>query len=355
MFSTSTPKASCVVSAERTRVKVAAYVGCLLGLALLITLVVRADLGAILQTWESGGWALLWLVPYRALYFLLYASGWQMLLRPYDQSAVSDRRAASGHRAGLAYLFWVTTVREAVDRLLPVASVGGSLVGVRLLRWRGIAAAPAGASVIVEIVLTLIVSYLFAAVGLLLLMELGPTGHDYHRLLLALVLTLPVPVITLLLLRHGSVFARLQSFLRAWLGPLAHHAAALDRELRATLRRGWTLLTAGALQFSALAFGSFEIWFALRLFGHPVGAGVAVVLESLTQAVRHLAFVIPAGLGVQEAGLVLFGQAFGISSDLALAVSMAKRMREILCGLPALLSWQLLEGRRIHRLLRDAP
>jgi hypothetical protein len=33
---------------------------------------------------------------------------------------------------------------------------------------------------------------------------------------------------------------------------------------------------------------------------------------------------------------------------------MAKRMREILCGLPALISWQLLEGRRIHRLLRDA-
>jgi putative membrane protein len=383
-------------------VKVAAYVGCLLGLALLITLVVRADLGAILHTWESGGWELLWLVPYRALYFLLYAIGWLLLLRPYNSDrrtdsnhradfqrrADSEPRAASNHRAGLGYLFWATTVREAVDRLLPVASVGGSVVGVRLLRWRGIAMAPAGASVIVEIVLTLIVSYLFAGLGLLLLVELGAGGHDYHRLLLAFALTMPVPVISLLLLRYGSVFARLQAFLRPWLGPLAHRmigtlvgasggaagrasvrataaastttgswssqAAALDRDLRATLRRGWTLLTAGGLQFAALLMGSFEIWFALRLFGHPVDAGVAVVLESLTQAVRHLAFVIPAGLGVQEAGLVLFGQAFGIGSELALAVSMAKRMREILCGLPALISWQLLEGRRIHRLLRDA-
>jgi putative membrane protein len=351
MNSTSTPKASCVVSPEGTSLKVAAYVGCLLGLALLITLVVRADLGAILHTLESGGWALFWLVPYRALYFVLYAIGWLLLLRPYSSEARADFR----HRASLSYLFWATTVREAVDRLLPVASVGGSVVGVRLLRWRGIAAAPAGASVIVEIVLTLIVSYLFAALGLLLLVELGATGHDYHRLLLALLFTLPVPVITVLLLRHGSIFARLQRFLRTWLGSLAAHAAALDQALRATLHRGFTLLTAGGLQFAALLLGSFEIWFALRLFGHPVDAGVAVVLESLTQAVRHLAFVIPAGLGVQEAGLVLFGQAFGIGSELALAVSMAKRMREILCGLPALLSWQMQEGRRIHRLLRDAP
>ena len=41
-------------------------------------------------------------------------------------------------RAGLGYLFWVTTVREGIDRLLPVASVGGGIAGVRLVGWRGI-------------------------------------------------------------------------------------------------------------------------------------------------------------------------------------------------------------------------
>jgi hypothetical protein len=208
-------------------------------------------------------------------------------------------------------------------------------------------------------VLTLIVVYLFAAVGALLLVALNAAGQDYHRLLLAFLLTLPVPLTSVLLLRYGSVFVRLQKFLQPFvtllMGPLSDQAAALDRELRAMLHRSGTLLTAGGLQFAAMLSGSFEVWFALRLFGHPVDAGVAVVLESLTQAVRHVAFVIPAGVGVQEAGLVLFGQAFGIGSEMALAVSMAKRMREILCGLPALISWQLSEGRRIHRSLREAP
>jgi uncharacterized membrane protein YbhN (UPF0104 family) len=121
----------------------------------------------------------------------------------------------------------------------------------------------------------------------------------------------------------------------------------LDRELRACLDRWRALLFAGLLQFAALLAGSLEIWFALRLFGHPVDLGTALILESMTQAMRHLAFVVPAGLGVQEATLVLFGHALGISSELALAVSMAKRAREILCGLPALISWQWMEGRRL--------
>ncbi|HXA36642.1 MAG TPA: lysylphosphatidylglycerol synthase domain-containing protein [Steroidobacteraceae bacterium] len=319
--------------------KYAAYIGGLLGLALLVILVVRADFSAILHTLDTGGWPLLWVIPYRALYFALYATGWLALLRPYDR----------GHRAGLNYLFWVTSVREAVDRLLPVASVGGSVVGIRLVRWRGLAAAPVAATVIVEIVLTLIVLYLFTALGLFLLVEFGAAGQAYHRLLLAFLLTLPVPVVSALLLRYGSAFERLQRFLRPLVGEstMSGQAASLDHELRACMRRGWRLLLAGALQFAAFISGSFEIWFALRLFGHPIGCGTALVLESMTQAVRHLAFVVPAGIGVQEAGLVIFGHALGISGELALAVSMTKRMREVLCGLPALLSWQWAEGRRL--------
>jgi len=326
--------------------KNAAYIGGLLGLALLVAIVVRADFSAMLHTLNSGGWRLLWLIPYRALFFFLYAAGWLILLRPYDPA----------HRVGLGYVFWVTTVRDAVDRLLPVASVGGGVVGIRLLRWRGLAAAPSGATVIVEMVMTLVVVYLFTGVGLVLLDELSAAGQEYHRLLLAFLLSLPVPVMTVLLLRYGSAFARLQKFLSPLVGEstMSEQAASLDRELRACLRRGWRLLTACALQFAALVSGAFEIWFALRLFEHPVGWGTALVLESMTQAVRHLAFVVPAGIGVQEAGLVLFGQALGISGELALAVSMAKRLREVLCGLPALISWQWLEGRRLEGSMRNA-
>ncbi len=325
--------------------KKAAYVGGLLGLVLLVGLVVHADSAAIVRTLEAGGLRLLWLVPYRSLFFLCYAMCWFTLLRPRDP----------GHRAGLGYLLWVTTVRDAVDRLLPVASVGGSVVGIRLVRWRGLRTAPVAASVIVEIVLTLIVTYLFTAVGLILLLDMSATGLNYRRLLLGFLISLPIPAATVLLLRYGSVSARVHKLLRPILGDGvdAQDAAQLDRELQASLRRGWRLSTAGLLQLAALVSGSFEVWFALRLFGRPVSAAVALILESMTQAVRHVAFIVPAGIGVQEAGLMLFGQALGINGELALAVSMTKRLREVLCGVPSLASWQWSEGRRLQRTLRQ--
>ena len=319
--------------------KVATYVGGAAGIVLLIALILHADMFAMGQTLRTAGWDLLWLIPYRTTFFLLYAAGWLVLLRPSDPNG----------RAGFGFLFWVTAVREAIDRLLPVASVGGSVIGIRLVKWRGLATAPVGASVILEIVLTLVVSYLFTAIGLFLLVDAG-SAREYRNLVVAFLLSLPIPVITLLLLRYGSVFGRLHKLVRPLLGSAlsSESAASLDHELRESLQRRWRLLFAGATQLLALVSGSFEIWFALRLFGHPIDAGAAIALESMTLAVRHLAFVVPAGLGVQEAGLVLFGHALGINSELALAVSMAKRLREVAWGLPCLLSWQWQEGRRLN-------
>jgi putative membrane protein len=320
-------------------VKTAAYLGTLFGLAVLIGLGVHANLAVLLHTLALGSWNLFWLVPYRGLYFVLYAIGWYALLRPYDP----------GRSADFGYVLWVTTVREAVDRLLPVASVGGGIAGVRLLRWRGIGAVPATATVIVEVLLTVMVLYLFTALGLLSLLGLKSGIGQFSRLSIGFLCSLPIPLITTLLLCYGSVFSRIQGTLGrlAGLGVAAESAATgLDQAVQTCLRHGGVLSFAGSLQFAAWTTGAFEIWFSLRLFGHPIGSGAALMLESLTQAMRHIAFLIPAGIGVQEVGLTMFGQLLGISSELALAVSMAKRMRELLCGLPPLLCWLWLESRR---------
>jgi putative membrane protein len=311
------------------------------GVALLVALAVRVDLAAMTHVLTVAGWPLLWLLPYRTLYFLPYTLGWAILLRGIK----------GGSHVGPGYLFWVTTVREAIDRLLPVASVGGGVIGVRLLRWRGLPVPEVSASIIVEILLTLFAVYLFFVVGVLLLFHGGASIHERSRLLFALVLTLPVPLATAWLLRYGSVFERMHRFLLGLVGanPLSEGVASLDRAIQASLSRYRALLVTCFLQCIGLFSGSFEIWFALRLFGHPVDWRTAIVLESLTQAVRHIAFVIPAGLGVQEAGLIIFGQTLGIDAELALAVSMAKRVREVLLGVVSLLSWQWMEVRHIHK------
>jgi len=69
----------------------------------------------------------------------------------------------------------------------------------------------------------------------------------------------------------------------------------------------------------------------------------ALLLESLGQAIRGAAFAIPGALGVQEGGYLLLAPLAGLPSDAALALSLAKRTRELLLGLPGLLYLHLCE------------
>ncbi len=83
----------------------------------------------------------------------------------------------------------------------------------------------------------------------------------------------------------------------------------------------------------------------LAWFGHPVSYPAVLALESVAHAARHFIFIVPAGLGVQEAGLIGVGHLLGLDMDVALALSLAKRARELLYGLPSLALWQWLEER----------
>ena len=90
-----------------------------------------------------------------------------------------------------------------------------------------------------------------------------------------------------------------------------------------------------------------EVWLILYLLGHPVSFAEAFILESLGQAARSAGFMVPGGIGIQEGGLLLIGAHLGLTPELALALSLGKRAREIVIGVPCLIAWQLAEGRTI--------
>ena len=74
--------------------------------------------------------------------------------------------------------------------------------------------------------------------------------------------------------------------------------------------------------------------------------GVRARARTSPPAIRTGAFAIPGGLGVQEGGSVLVGAVLGIPAPVALALALARRVREFLLGVPGLLAWQAptLEG-----------
>ena len=312
-------------------------IGFLVGLSALIVLIVREGAGLILSALSRAGIVLLWLLPLNAVTLWLDAAGWQCLIPDHPP---------------LRSLFVIASIRQAINRLLPVAGIGGELAGIRLLSALGTSGTWATASITVEVLLTLISQYLFVAIGVLCLVQITGTLHLQNSVLLGLAISLPAIVLIMTGLRHGSIFERIERFAARVLGPdvlaqaVTVQAGQLDEAVRNLLQAPRRLTAAVAWQLVSHLAGSLENWLVMSWLRHPISPGAAIVLESLTLAARNLIFLVPAGLGVQELSLIGLGRVLGLSSDLAIALSFAKRGRELLYGLPALLLWQWMEARR---------
>jgi putative membrane protein len=321
-------------------VKRAAYLLGLAGLAVVIVLVGRAGWHAVLDALAAAGWPLLWLVPLRVFSVGIDAMAWRLLLAPRD---------ADG-RARWPVLLATAIVREAVNRLLPVAGVGGELVGIRIVTQRGVEAAAVAASVITEVVLTMANLVLFAALALALLLAFSHGSATLDAIYIAVPLALPIPLAGLWLISEGRLVAwlrRLASLVTggrdrapAWLASMP----LFEAELAALARRRGRLALATLVQLAGMVAGASEDWLALRLLGHPVGIAPALIIEGVVLFVRNLAFAVPAALGAQEAGIVLICAAVGLDPQLAIGLALAKRMREVLFGVPALIGWHLWES-----------
>jgi len=323
--------------------RLAYLTGCA-GFLLLIGLVVHEGLPCVLQAFARAGWPLLLLVPAHLVPLAFDAQGWRLLLKPIDRQ----------RRATLPFLLWIAAVREAVGRLLPAASIGGEVVGIRLSRLRLQDTTAVAATVIVEVLITLVVQYLFCGLGLVLIIHIAPGIGQFWTFSAGLLLSLPIPVVIFVLLRHGAVFERIEALAERLLGVENRFAvrldgARLDREVHRLFRQTGRLACSLAWQLAGYVIGSAETWFALKLLGHPVDIGAAIAIEALTQAVRHATFFVPAGLGVHEAGVMLLTSIAGVSGDVALSLALIKRMREILFGVPALLSWQWVETHQLRQ------
>ena len=258
-----------------------AWTASIAGLGLVAALVVAEGWSGIVAAFERAGWALLLVVPARVVTQALDAHAWRVLLAPFDP----------GRAAGPLFLLWVAFVREAVNRLLPVANIGGEVVGVRLAGLRVPDTAGVAASVMVEVLLTIVVLYVFCGAGALLMLTLAARPGLVGIVAAALLLSLPLPVLAWWLLRHGAPFARLERWVLRVLGPqnvIALHldGAGIDAAVVRLFRQRARLARAGAWSLLAYVLGTFETWYALALLGHPVGLRAALAIEALTQAVR---------------------------------------------------------------------
>jgi putative membrane protein len=286
------------------------------------------------------GW---WLAPialYHLLPLYLDAASWRQLFPAFG-------------RSGRLSFLWMRWIRESVSTLLPVAGVGGDVVGARLVHQRGVSGAQAAASMVVDITVGATTQLVFVLVGVGLL----AAGKTHEAATVAWGLTIGVATFAAAIgvfvrLQHNSMFSVLIGWAhrlapKSWMSGFAGRAEAIDEAVVATYRRRFALSYSSLLRLVGWALGAGEVWLATRVLGKPLGVTDSFILESLSTGVRGAAFMVPGALGAQEGGMVLFGALLGLPADLALAVSLTKRVRELALGLPGLAAWQWVEGRRL--------
>jgi putative membrane protein len=327
------PDRSHVIS---TSLIVAAFFGFLL----VVILVIGSGAAEVASAMLALGW---WLVPISLFH-----------LAPLAFDALSWRELvpASG-RPGVPDFIWMRWIRESVSSLLPVAGVGGDAVGARLAHQRGVSGVQATASMVVDITVGAATQAVFVVAGVILL-AIGASGHATAATAWKLMLGVAVfaaAIGVFVLIQHNSMFGLLVRVARRlapknWLPGFAGRADAIDDAVVATYRRRFALSSSGLLRLAGLAVGAGEIWLTTLLLRKPLNLTDSFVLESLGSGVRAAAFMIPGGWGAQEGGLVLFGAMFGLPADLAMAVALTKRVRELALGVPGLAVWQWAEGRR---------
>lgn len=308
-----------------------AVAGMVVGLALFSALIAREGVREVGQGLAAAGPGLVVVALFHLVPMLLDALGWRALVphagRPRIRTMVVAR--------------WVG---EAVNGLLPVLQIGGNVAKASWIARRGVATADAGASVVVDVTMLVLSQVLFTLVGLGLLLVHVSTGELAATGVVGLIV-MGTLVTAFLVVQRVGVFVPL-SRLASRIGgnqaaALGTAAIALDARVRELYRERRALYAACGWHALSWLVGTGEVWLALFFLGHPVSLGTALMLESLGQAVRAGAFVIPSGLGVQEGGFLVLGRALGLAPETALALSLTKRVREVLLGIPGLVVWQL--------------
>jgi glycosyltransferase 2 family protein len=308
----------------------------LAGLALATALFVWQGIGPVAAAFAAAGFGILWASLAHIPSMALNARAWQILL--------PGRR-----RGSLALYLWAVWLREAVNGLLPVARIGGEVVTARLLMRAGLAPAKAVASLVVDMTVSLASQFAFTLLGLALLAVRGSTGDVARTVAVGLLVAVPLLGVLVLVQRVG-LFTLLARLFRAVFGDrfdaLVGGAVPLDRAVRRLYRRRAAVLACFAWQLAGWAAGALEIWLALRFLGHPVPILDALVVEAVIQALSSGAFIVPGALGVQEGGFLVIGGLVGLEAETALALALARRARDIIVFVPALVAWQLGAGRR---------
>lgn len=309
-----------------------------LGLALGTWLVGHTGFREVWQAMASVGWSGFLLVGLaQGGLFVILGAGWAAIL-----PGPRIRR--------LPQMIWARTVRDSAGVLLPFSHIGGFVAGARAVAMLGLSWPVAVATTCTDVTSEFLAQLAFGVIGLGVLLRLAPDAGVIDPLAAGLGATLALCCLAVMLLRGVRPTFRFLAGRIAgpWLIRVSDQAdqtqASIDH-----VQRNRGRLVVGFLLHLAAWFGTAGAgYLTFHLLGAEVSYPKVLVIEAVLHTTMTLTFMVPGALGVQEMAYAGLGTLFGCPPEVAIAVSLLRRARDVAIGVPVLLGWQMLEARRLR-------
>ncbi len=226
---------------------------------------------------------------------------------------------------------------EGLNTVTPVLDIGGEFLKVSLAsRHLGLPRRTAVASVVLTRSALLFSEVLFWILGLSLIFALLTVPGVVH---IGLGTTLAIFILIcvgFIIAQVKGLFATLGKIIEPW-GLRGTHweqfevpLKDIDDEISHFYGKGGARLARVILlHYAGWMAGSIETYAMLFALGVKVSVWEAVILEAVLQMVRSGSFFIPASLGIQEGGLAIGIQAMGVHPAFGVALSLLKRIRQL--------------------------
>lgn len=296
------------------------------GLAVLFGVIGTVDLAELWSRISKMGLTgFLIIVLVYAVGFSADVASWQVVLRAARSDATWFRR-----------LFAIRAIGEAYNVITPAGSMGGEPVKIWLLkRDHDISIAESSTSLLVSktAAMAALTAFTCGALMMAFLVEtLTASQRLYSGMLVAL---LAFMIAVFVVLQTSGVIGA--TAVRTGRARFGHAVAPMMRTLRRFdvglrkfyAREKWRFILSCAFATLGWVIGVVEIYAIFALLGDPITFTSALLIEAAVQLVRTLAFVVPAGLGAQEAAMLLAAEAIVGAPATGVAAAVVRRGREL--------------------------
>ncbi|MBE7730280.1 lysylphosphatidylglycerol synthase domain-containing protein [Komagataeibacter sp. FXV3] len=255
-------------------------------------------------------------------------------------------------------------IRDAAASCLPFSQLGGMVLGIRATcssdlfagaKGRHVDGSEAACANLVDITTEVMGQILFILTAVACLVAHQQSSPFARPVMIGLVLlSMGIAGFIYTQRRGGDLLKRAGKMLgnnmaAQWQDAMLSSADSIQERFDAIWSHPSRIVQGALLHYVGWLGSAATIWVAYYFLGAHLGFGGAIAIEGVACGIMSVSFLVPAGLGVQEAAYMALGSAFGIAPSVSLGLSLLRRGRELVIGIPMLLLWQAMEMRALRR------